>query len=451
MITLPDHKSAKASDFASSPVFFLTGKAGSGKTTLIKSMIASDPLYGMLAATTGKAAVNLGEGVTTMHSLLKFHDISRIKPPYNKMLGVLKGIRSKGFRWLIIDEVSMMKLQELDAILGCIDEANKVYKNRPPLGLMLVGDFAQLPPIAKTGEEVPWIFDSIHWPRFTASSLKLTESYRQSSGEFLEALNDIRLGNKAAAYKLRDAGCIFSSTIDIDYEGCTLFGTNNPANEFNQRKLSKIEGASNQYEPSWWSGIRDYDGNAIIPMGNEDIINPLVVKESSLVMILSNDTRTWRYANGDMGYVVACKESSVLVRLLRNDDIVEIFPVKRSNLMDQSNYTYTPIFKGGPDIEDPLWGDIREDENQLDMLVVGEIRYLPLRLAWACTVHKTQGLTLDRIQIDIRNSMFSRTPGMVYVALSRGRDANTIRIVGEPKHVYNNIKADPKVMAANLL
>lgn len=452
MITLPDHRDTKASDFDKSPVFFLTGRAGSGKTTLVKSMIEQDPFYGILAATTGKAAVNLGEKVGTINSLLKYYNEYKLKPPYTKMTGALKGIRAKGYRWLIIDEVSMMSTKALDIILSCLDEVNKSPKGKPPLGLMLVGDFAQLPPIPPKGEkEVPWAFNSTNWPRFDGHSLRLTNSYRQSSGEFLDILNDIRLGTKSAGYRLRDAGCVFASDIDIDYEGCTLFAKNDPANEFNRRKLSQIEIPPVEYTPSWWTGLRTYDGTPIIPMGSEDIIQPLVVKEGSLVMILSNETRTWSYANGDMGYVVECREGSVLVELLRNRDVVEIFPVKRSNMVDHNNYYDSDIITGGPEIPDLSWGMVREDEEQDDMLIVGEIRYLPLRLAWACTVHKTQGLTLDRIQIDIRDSMFRHTPGMVYVALSRGREANTIRIVGEPRHVYNNIVADVKVMQANLL
>lgn len=452
MITLPDHKQSKASDFSNSPVFFLTGKAGSGKTTLVKTMIESDPYYGMLAATTGKAAVNLGEGVTTMHSLLKFFDIERIKPPYSKMLGVLKGLRAKGYRWLIIDEVSMMRTAELDAILGCIDEANRVYKNRPPLGLMLVGDFAQLPPVTKNGNPVPWAFKSELWKRFEDNSIKLTESYRQSSGGFVEILNDIRLGDRSAAYRLRDAGCEFVSKMEIDYEGCTLYADNKSVNKFNATKLSRLDTPEVQYEPSWWSSLTTYEGNYIIPMENEDIARPLIVKEGSLVMILANE-RSFRYANGDMGHVVACKPGSVLVELLRNGDVVEIFPIRRSNKMSSDNIDLLSmtVGSGGPDVEEEDWGDVRPDKENQDDLIVGELRYLPLRLAWACTVHKTQGLTLDRIQLGIQNPMFQHTPGMVYVALSRAREAKDVRIIGSPIDVYKNIAADKDIIAANLL
>lgn len=452
MITLPDHKNTKASDFTGSPVFLLTGKAGSGKTTLIRKMIEEDQQYGILAATTGIAAVNLGAGITTINSLLKFTTLENLKYLHARgkgILGALRALRAKDYRWLIIDEVSMMSKDLLDIIITSLDAANKSPKTRPPLGLMLVGDFAQLPPINN-----PWVFESEHWKRFDNNILKLTESYRQSSPEFIDALNSIRVGNKLGGFKLRDAGCSFASKIDIDYEGCMLFSTNEAANNFNSSKLSKLDTEEEQLTPSWWTTLVSDRGEYIVPADNKEISKPVLVKEGSLVMILSNDTNNgFRYANGDMGYVMGFGSNSVYVQLIRNMDTVEIFPVKRKHLIDKNNYMQLSdkVSTNGPDVEDQDWGEVREDTVRDDMLVAGEIRYFPLRLAWACTIHKTQGLTLDKIQIDIQSSMFRKTSGMTYVALSRAREAEGVRIIGSPLQVYNSISVDPKVKASNLL
>ena len=452
MITLPDHKNTKASDFTTSPVFLLTGKAGSGKTTLIRKMIEADQLYGVLAATTGIAAVNLGAGITTINSLLKFTTLENLKYLHARgkgILGALKALRAKEYRWLIVDEVSMMSKDLLDILITSLDQANKTPKTRPPLGLMLVGDFAQLPPI-----NAAWVFESDHWKRFDGNILKLTESYRQSNALFIEALNEIRMGSKPGGFKLRDAGCTFASKIDIDYEGCMLFGTNAAANKFNADKLSKLDGDTTELTPSWWTTVISNNGEYVIPADNNEISKPVYVKEGALVMILANDTtRGFRYANGDMGYVVSCNEESVLVQLLRNREIVEIFPVKRKKMIDKDRYlelSPTPSMEG-PSVLDPDWGDVREDTIRDDQLVAGEIRYFPLRLAWACTIHKTQGLTLDRIQIDMQSSMFRHTSGMAYVALSRAREAEGVRIIGSPLQVYNCISIDEKVKLSDLL
>lgn len=158
-------------------------------------------------------------------------------------------------------------------------------------------------------------------------------------------------------------------------------------------------------------------------------------------MILANDTSSgeFQYANGDCGWVVEAStiRQTIAVRLARNDDVVEIPQIDR-HLHSTDEVEAVEGASGSPTWGQPYW------DERAEKYVVGTVRYFPLRLAYASTVHKSQGLTLDRIQLDIRNAFFG-SPAMSYVAVSRCRTAEGLRIIGSEKLLAQRCKIDPKI------
>src|ERR1700675_4124367 len=171
------------------PTAFLTGSAGTGKTYRVRSAIAEDPHFGILAATTGIAAVNLG--AITLNSLLKYFDTRSLEEAFfNGWLQktILK-VAVDGYKWLVIDEISMLDGVQLAILYQCMKMVNEVraMTGEAPLGIMLTGDFCQLPPI-----KAKCAFEAECWPMFEANTERRTKCGRQTDEEFLEAVNHIR-------------------------------------------------------------------------------------------------------------------------------------------------------------------------------------------------------------------------------------------------------------------
>jgi hypothetical protein len=463
----------------------LLGAAGSGKSYLLRQRIEEDKKYARLSASTGIAAVNLGPGVSTVHSTLRFFDLRSAQAALERGQLTQKfiGLAQAGYKMLVIDEVSMVSGELLDIIYTAALRAHNelaegLYRINDPdigkrnsvaedaTGILLCGDPLQLPPVSTKYEPATYFFQAKCWPQFEAGLTHLTTSYRQTDPKFLKALQLLRAGKGVdAAFALREAGVKFRNTIDPAFDGVTLFAVNTQVDGYNKTALDSLDANVVTYLSRRW-------GKEAAEWKN--IPEALVLKPGALVMTLANKRSSdgqFCYVNGDLGTLakdstddfatVTTKrgyegfveevwrhntsfaaddirplkelyESSVVAR-----DLQAIFDVeKRSKrwVAIYMGYMMDRDMDGMP-YYDPDSGGA----------VVGAIRYMPLRLAYSSSVHKTQGLTLDTVQIDI-GSIWIGNPAMMYVAISRCKTADGLTIVGDVARLSRRIKTAREVM-----
>lgn len=382
---------------------FLTGTAGTGKSTLVKETLANDPSFGVVTASTGVASVNLG--ATTIHSLFKFSNEASLerKSATGRLHHTIAELFDDGVlgRNVILDEVSMINARTLDLLHNAIDKATNGDAN-----LILTGDFAQLPPV--DGE---FAFKANCWPVYDANVMKLTKIWRQTDLLFLDALAQVRRGDKAGARALVTAGVEYSMWLDPHFDGVTLVATNKEADAINAQRWAELPG-----EPVRFTSHRDGEHDDDWKMIPEFVD----VKIGSRVMVTANDSQ-FDYANGDTGVVTefcyAPNEVEFAVKVLLDRT------KKESMIAFQVRKHLT--HHGGT-------------------RCVGKIRFMPLKLAYALTTHKAQGLTFDNVQIDPRH-WFAGSPGLMYVALSRARTAAGVKIIGPVDLMEKRITAHVEV------
>jgi ATP-dependent exoDNAse (exonuclease V) alpha subunit len=401
---------------------FLTGLAGTGKTTLINEIKRLYPRRFELCATTGIAAVNLGS--KTLHSTLKFFDVKSLENAWREGLlhMNLRKVRAH-YDILGIDEASMLGAEMLDFIVNAIDDINNDNTGKE-LGLWLFGDLCQLPPI-----NMKYIFHSDYWERFEQNTVRLTKVWRQDNKEFMDAINLIRANKGIAAMQLmQKCGVKFTSAVDDKFEGTTLIPNNNDVDSYNDKRLQDVPGnlIRNVNIPK---GVKDNSWDKLIP-------TELRTKIGAYVMILSNDIQEWRYVNGDCGYIRAYDpiEEIFDIELKRTGDTVKIRRIKRENFSSKEpeKWQSTPTFQPYHDHQSGDW-------------VIGVINYHPIRLAYASTIHKSQGLSLDMVQIDSRPKFFSYG-SMGYVSISRARTPEGLVLVGDPVNIGRKISMNKEVM-----
>lgn len=424
------------------PTEFLTGVAGSGKSFEIKRRIEADPCYAILGATTGVAALNLG--TVTINAILGYYDTDSLQDKYSngRLHKTLRRLyHEESVRNIVIDEISMLHAEQLHLIYSAIREVNFGDQIHDPLlepmGLVLTGDFCQLPPVKGR-----WAFKADCWPEFAARTTRLTKVWRQTDVRFLEAVNAARAGDGGlSAQLLRRLGAEFDISSQINFDGTTIVAKNAEADRHNQMRLLSIRNPSFALTNSKW-GLESPDW--------KNIPDRLILKNDALVMILANNKRNefeggFHYVNGDLAHVVAYNEGdedfmmmpSVRVRLLRNGEEYSIGKIIRQhtsrNEPDAAQLARAigraPYF----DEEKKKW-------------ILGEVTYWPLRIGYASTVHKAQGLSMDRIQMDTRDGFFG-APSMAYVALSRARTVEGLRIVGTPEMFAKRVNLDKEVEA----
>ncbi len=387
---------------------FLTGKAGTGKTTFLKYVRANTMKECVVAAPTGVAAIN-ARGVT-LHSLFQLpfgmilpsqeYSFNRESIKRHPLLSKLRYSREKvellrNLDLLIIDEASMVASYIVDAIDTILRYIRKSH-HRPFGGVqvLFVGDLYQLPPVVKRdGWEILreyystiFFFDSFVLRENPPVIVELKEIFRQQDVGFIEILNGIRDNNIS-----EENFNILQSRLTNDFvptdeeEYITLTTHNHQADEINHMKLISIQGEVHRYRAEV---INDFPENAYPA---EDVLE---LKIGAQVMFLRNDTEERKYFNGKIGTVTGLGESFIRVKC--KDDADEI-TVKKS---EWENVRYKL---------DPITREITEE-------VLGSFVQYPLRLAWAITIHKSQGLTFDKVVIDAQKAF---TKGQVYVALSR--------------------------------
>lgn len=378
---------------------FLTGKAGTGKTTFLKYLREHSSKNMIVAAPTGVAAINAG-GVT-LHSLFQL-PLHPFLPTENNRQQLLQNIRYQKQRiqllrkmeLLVIDEISMVRCDVLDAIDTILRSVRRDHS--APFGgvqILFIGDLFQLPPVAKREEwdnllssyyTSPFFFDSKAVKEQTPLLIELTKIYRQKEQSFVDLLNKVRNNYmNEDDYEVLNSRFIPGFHPSAEQKFITLTSHNNQSDTINQVKLQKLHTASFTYKARIEG---DFPEN-IFPAEQE-----LVLKEGTQVMFIKNDITNKKYFNGKIGVISKLEKETITVNCDGEDIVVA------EETWDNIKYTLN-----------------RADE-KLEQHIQGRFFQYPLRLAWAITIHKSQGLTFDNVMIDAASSFSS---GQVYVALSR--------------------------------
>ena len=377
---------------------FLTGKAGTGKTTFLKYLKENCSKNIIVAAPTGVAAINAG-GVT-LHSLfqLPFNPFLPTSASKSELLGKLKLNRQRQdllrkMELLVIDEISMVRCDTMDAIDTILRSVRR--KHDLPFGgvqLLCIGDLYQLPPVAKREEmeilqeyySSEFFFDSLVIKEQMPMLIELNKIYRQKEDSFVEILNKVR-NNNMNEDDFEELHQRFSPDFrpPLHEKYITLTSHNNQADMINHRELQKLSTNSVTYE-----AIIEND----FPEKSYPAEGSLVLKAGAQVMFLKNDLVGKKYFNGKIGVVKSLKTDEIVVSC----DGVDIYVQQET--WENSRYT------------------LSRENGKLEQEVLGTFTQFPLRLAWAITIHKSQGLTFEKVMIDAGAAFSS---GQVYVALSR--------------------------------
>ena len=400
---------------------FLTGKAGTGKTTFLKTVFEGSRKRPIVVAPTGVAAINAG-GVT-IHSFFQLPFSPYV--PGAKMESKFDFSREKrkilaSIDLLIIDEISMVRADLLDAI----DAVLRRFRDHSlPFGgvqLLMIGDLAQLTPVVTPEDErmlkpyydTPYFFGSKALQQIDYVTIQLDHVYRQQDASFVDLLNQVREGHPSeAALVSLNTRCKPAFIPRPEEQYIRLTTHNNLANFYNESELQKLPGRSYSYRAEIKGVFPDY---------SYPTAESLMLKEGAQVMFVKNDPSTeHRYYNGRIGRVVEASDDKLSVYCEGDGEAIEVEPLEWEN----TRYT------------------LNEKTREIEAEVQGTFRQLPLRLAWAITIHKSQGLTFDRAIIDANQSF---APGQVYVALSRCRTLEGLVLATplESRAIINDERVD---------
>jgi len=413
--SMPAEIAAKFVNYTSKHVF-LTGKAGTGKTTFLRKLIQLTHKKAMICAPTGIAAINAA-GVT-IHSLFQlpfgafFPDAAgniinqQITFNFNTPRTLAKHLNMQGnkrrliqeLELLVIDEVSMLRADMLDAIDFALRYIRR-SKNVPFGGvqLLFIGDLHQLPPVVKNDEwrvmagfyKSIYFFDALALQNNPPVYIELDKIYRQDDSVFIDLLNNLR-NNKITT---EDTVLLkqhfkqdFKPAADENY--ITLTTHNHKADSINRERLTQLNNKSYFFEAKVTGEFNEY------AYPND---KSLELKVGAQIMFIKNDmTAEKRYYNGKIGVVHHIEKGVVEIELPEDKMVIQISPYTWENVKYKLN----------------------EATNEIEENVAGSFVQYPIKLAWAITVHKSQGLTFDKAIVDIGEAF---APGQAYVALSRLR------------------------------
>ncbi len=415
---------------------FLTGKAGTGKTTLLKEIIKTTHKNTAVVAPTGIAALNAG-GVT-IHSLfqlpfggfipdtiaphisnaIKFESKSTLSRHFKMSASKRNVIRN--IELLVIDEVSMLRADLLDAIDFMMQS---VRRNKEPFGgaqVLFIGDLLQLPPIVKPEEweilrkyyQGKFFFHAHVVQQNLPLYIELDKIYRQTDAEFINVLNNLR-NNTITESDVSLLNRFVKPNFDLKKNKgyITLTTHNHKADAINSEALNELEGKTFKYKAQ----IIDDFPDKIYPLEES-----LELKVGSQIMFVKNDLSFEKnYYNGKMG----------IVKQLSQNEIFVEFPEEKKTI----------------EVERYEWQNIRykvnENTKEIKEEVLGTFTHYPIKLAWAITVHKSQGLTFDKAALDV-SRVFQ--PGQAYVALSRLRSLKGLVLLAPIQ--MNGLSNDNDVM-----
>ena len=391
---------------------FLTGKAGTGKTTFLRKLVKETHKKVVVVAPTGIAAINAG-GVT-IHSFFQLpfgtfvpdsniaqnansiRIISRGDLTRNFKLGGIKQQLMKELELLVIDEVSMLRADVLDAIDYVLRFVRR--KRSVPFGgvqVLFIGDLFQLPPVVRGAEQSvlssyydsAFFFDALVLKDHKPVYIELQEVYRQQQEEFISLLNRFR-NNQVTDLDLQLLDSYYQAEFKPqEKEGYIILTTHNAkADRMNEQKLRELSGLAFRYKAKIEGEFPDNS------LPHPDLIE---LKEGAQVIFIKNDsTGAGRYFNGKIGYVTSLSNGKITVDLNDGEDALVVEKYQWQNVKYNLNKDT---------------GDVEEE-------IVGTFEQYPIKLAWAITVHKSQGLTFEKAILDLEGAFAA---GQVYVALSR--------------------------------
>jgi len=393
---------------------FLTGKAGTGKTTFLRNIITKTHKRAVIVAPTGIAAINAA-GVT-IHSLFQLPFgafVPRIVPgqqlpsgvPYNTPKSLVRHLSMNAIKrrilldleLLVIDEVSMLRADLLDAIDFVLRYVRRNNDNFGGVQVLFIGDLYQLPPVVRNQEQEllgqfyqsAFFFDALCLKSNPPIYIELDKIYRQADEVFINLLNNLR-NNMATEQDIALLKSHYKENYkpNLNDNYITLTTHNHKADAMNRNSLNELEGKSYFYHATI---DKEFPENAY------PIDKTLELKVGAQVMFIKNDpTGEQRFFNGKL---------AVVSKL--GNDFIEVLP-------ERNKYPIT--------LERYVWKNIRyttnKTTNEIEEEEIGTFTQYPLKLAWAITVHKSQGLTFDRAIVDIGDAF---APGQIYVALSRLR------------------------------
>ena len=404
---------------------FLTGKAGTGKTTFLRRLKQECPKQLTVAAPTGVAAIN-AEGVT-IHSLFQLPpqlflptEEARRQLFSEMQMRAAKQRVLHNLELLVIDEVSMVRADLLDTI----DAVLRHFKHRPnvPFGgvqVLFIGDLFQLSPVAREEEwrllqdyyEGPYFFQARVFRELRPVYIELDHVFRQTNVEFVEILNQVR-DNALTQESLRLLNArVINSSLPISKGrgefSITLSTHNNKVDAINQREMDQLKGRLYSFQAT----VKDSFPESMFPMDHT-----LLLKVGARVMFVKNDSSQEKlYYNGKLGVVTALSKDAINVTC--------------------EDGTMVNVHK-------ETWENIRytsqTGSDKVESEIIGSFTHYPLRLAWAITIHKAQGLTFDNVIIDAADAFAA---GQVYVALSRCRTLEGITLLTPvPSHALTNAR-----------
>ena len=376
---------------------FLTGKAGTGKTTFLREVVRYTKKKCIVLAPTGIAAVNAG--AMTIHSFFQFglgpFVLGVIEPKSDFRINKSKLELIRHLQLLIIDEVSMVRADLMDHIDV---ELRRIRRNSKPFGgvqLLMIGDLQQLPPIAHGGEDellrqyykTLYFFSSSALKSMKYSCIELKNVYRQTDGHFIDILNHAR-NCTLTSLDITDLNARyipgFSPKPEDGY--IRLMTHNRQVDYVNTAEMEKLDSKP-------YTFVAAVTGT--FPEESYPTADSLTLKKGAQVMFIKNDPER-RFINGTLGEVKSIDKNSIAVRLAESGTVIDVEPMEWQNIRYQFD----------------------EESKEISSKQIGRFKQYPLKAAWAITVHKSQGLTFDKAIIDV-HAAFS--PGQAYVALSRCR------------------------------
>ena len=390
---------------------FLTGKAGTGKTTFLHNLRRENKKRMVVLAPTGIAAINAGG--STLHSFFQL-PFSPYIPGANYSKESFKLNKQKiriirGLDLIVIDEISMVRADLLDSVDNIL---RRVRRSALPFGgvqLLMIGDLSQLSPVAKEDEwqllsrhyTTPYFFSSRALASLPYTTIELTQVYRQNDPTFVNLLNNIREGRADDATLAALNSRYIPGFQPNEEDGYIRLVTHNRmADAINERELNHLPSEAFRFSAQ----VKGTFPQLSYPTEEE-----LTLKEGAQVMFVKNDPEH-RYVNGTIGRIVSINAKGFVVRV---------------SLHDSTASSLAAANKGnGPtmdiDVTREVWENTRyalnEKTAELEEVVDGKFEQYPVKLAWAITVHKSQGLTFDRAILDVSHSF---AHGQAYVALSR--------------------------------
>lgn len=419
---------------------FLTGKAGTGKTTLLREIIQTTHKNTVVVAPTGIAALNAG-GVT-IHSMFqlpfggfipdnsspqfsestKFETKATLRRHF-KMSGLKKSV-IRNMELLIIDEVSMLRADLLDAMDYMMQTVRKKSSPFGGVQVLFIGDLLQLPPVIRDEEwrtlrtyyKGKFFFHSHVVQQNPPLYIELSKIFRQTDDSFIAVLNNLR-NNQISQQDIQALNQYVKPDFDLKVNKgyITLTTHNNKADTMNAQALEELEGKLVLYKPDI---VGDFP-EKIFPVEQQ-----LQLKVGAQIMFVKNDLSFDKnYFNGKMGVIKSLSSQEILVHFPEENKTIEVEKYEWQNIRYK----------------------VDETTKEIEEEVLGTFVHYPIKLAWAITVHKSQGLTFDKAALDVSQVFL---PGQAYVALSRLRSLEGLILLSPLR--MNGISNDQDVMDYSL-